>query len=473
MAFTAPYPPYDPTDKRGFSYQTVVSRWPIILTGVVDTMSKHCHTLCLERDGEGDEGRKGLLDSKIQEGRGIIQKLSKLKYEMARDKPLEKIPEDGEASVELYNEELAELEQDNRNTWFTAPWLYAECYLYRLLRSFFNQTEHWKEVDPFHRMKLETFKQSGKSISQIAITMHELQGTSEEIKSDPTKLKVLFNEMIQMCLWGNATDLSLLTHLTQNDIHNLQTVGKEAQLERQKFILKDDEESVWEHIQTLKDGQVDFVLDNSGFELFTDLVFADFLVTYTPYVSKVVFHPKLIPWFVSDVTPPDFKETFEVLSNPEFFEKENSADLGPLREMVSRWKSYVDNGVFRLSVPISTPLGGDLNDPAQFWTTAKPYWNMKMESPVMFAQLAASDLVIFKGDLNFRKLTGDIRWPAWTPFKEAIGPLAGSFPLLSLRTNKADVVVGVEEEVAKRLDATDEKWKVDGRYALISFLPRL
>ena len=52
------------------------------------------------------------------------------------------------------------------------------------------------------------------------------------------------------------------------------------------------------------------------------------------------------------------------------------------------------------------------------------------------------------------------------------GPLAGSFPLLSLRTNKADVVVGVEKSVADRLDEQGEKWRVNGRYALISFLPR-
>lgn len=61
------------------------------------------------------------------------------------------------------------------------------------------------------------------------------------------------------------------------------------------------------------------------------------------------------------------------------------------------------------------------------------------------------------------RLTGDSRWPAYTPFGEAIGPLSGSFPLLSLRTNKADVVVGVEREVAERLDDSEEKWRVDGR----------
>ena len=45
------------------------------------------------------------------------------------------------------------------------------------------------------------------------------------------------------------------------------------------------------------------------------------------------------------------------------------------------------------------------------------------------------------------------------------GPLVGAFPILSLRTNKADVVVGVPQEVADRLDAAGEKWRVDGRYA--------
>jgi len=43
------------------------------------------------------------------------------------------------------------------------------------------------------------------------------------------------------------------------------------------------------------------------------------------------------------------------------------------------------------------------------------------------------------------------------------GPLAGSFPLLSLRTNKADVVVGIPQETADELDARGEKWKVSGK----------
>lgn len=44
------------------------------------------------------------------------------------------------------------------------------------------------------------------------------------------------------------------------------------------------------------------------------------------------------------------------------------------------------------------------------------------------------------------------------------GPLAGSFPLLSLRTNKADVAVGISQETADELDARGEKWRVNGKY---------
>jgi len=191
---------------------------------------------------------------------------------------------------------------------------------------------------------MDTFQRSGTSVYQIATTMHELEIRKSALESDPEKLGVLFKEMIQICLWGNATDLSLLTHLSPSDIEHLQSVGKDAQEARKEFILKDDQEQVWEHVKSFNGRRVDFVLDNAGFELFTDLVFADFLVTYTPYVSHVIFHPKLIPWFVSDVTPPDFTQTITSLLDPSFFPLPSSptdssaSQREHLKCMVTRWK---------------------------------------------------------------------------------------------------------------------------------------
>ncbi|KAF9498121.1 hypothetical protein BDN71DRAFT_1504245 [Pleurotus eryngii] len=92
-------------------------------------------------------------------------------------------------------------------------------------------------------------------------------------------------------------------------------------------------------------------------------MFADFLVTHTPFVSSVVFHPKLTPWLVSDVTPPDFSVTISSLLDPSFFPPPATADetVDPslpsgLLRMVSRWQKYVDDGMFKLSIPLNTSL---------------------------------------------------------------------------------------------------------------------
>ncbi|EIM84187.1 DUF89 domain-containing protein [Stereum hirsutum FP-91666 SS1] len=500
--YEAPYPPYDPVDTSGFSYQTVVKRWPVILTGIIDTIYRTNHDLSLSSDPDMSKlGDVSAVDQetreRIEEGKRLIEKLSKLKYEMGRDRPLEAVPDDGEPLVKVYNDELEKLSSQGKGTWFTAPWLYAECYLYRFLRAYFSRTKYWRTFDPFRGQKESTFQASGTAIYQLATTMHELEAEKSALISDPDKLVIIFREMIQMCLWGNATDLSLLTHMSHSDIQDLQTVGKDAQAARKEFILKDDQERVWDHIKTLSpDSRVDFVLDNAGFELFTDFVFADFLVTYTPYVSRVVFHPKIIPWFVSDVTPTDFKQTFASLLSPAFFPSSPTASSKPspsqqhLHAMVLRWQSYLENGIFALSVPLDTPLGGDVTvgtngqknvvvnlekngvNEASFWTGPWPYWDMKELAPELWTTLSESGLVIFKGDLNYRKLTGDIKWPVSTPFEIAVGPLAGSFPLLSLRTNKADVAVGVPQAVADELDKKGEKWRVSGKYALVSFIPK-
>lgn len=50
--------------------------------------------------------------------------------------------------------------------------------------------------------------------------------------------------------------------MTPEDIEHLQTIGRDAQNARKEFILKDDQDAAWQHITTLKDARIDFVLDN-------------------------------------------------------------------------------------------------------------------------------------------------------------------------------------------------------------------
>ncbi|KAG8690409.1 hypothetical protein FRC11_011765 [Ceratobasidium sp. 423] len=453
LAPSYPYPPWDFTDKerqlRSYdissdSYTTVSKRWPVIITNFIDTIYRAV-------DAEGTTNPE-----KVTEGKALISRLSKLKYDMSHDRPLEEIPEDGGPNSKVYNDRLQHLANSSDNTWMKISWLFGD-----ILRA----TQHWSTFDPFFQQKEDTFRESGAAVHQLAQVMVDIEGRRKEFQQDADgwedKLAIVFAEMVQMCLWGNATDLSMLPSMDPADIALLQAVGED----KAHLILRNDAGALWEHVRSLRDARLDFVLDNAGFELFTDLVFADFLITYTPYVNKAVFHPKPIPWFVSDVTPGDWDAIFRVLKDPSFFGALGQSLARPesLKRMIDRWEGYIQTGVFALGP----------REAYDFWVAPGGFWEIApgRDGEVAGKILDGSGLVIFKGDLNYRKLTGDIKWPNNTPWEEAIGPLAGRFPLLSLRTCKADVVVGLGPGVAEGLDADPKEkgWRASGKYGLISF----
>lgn len=67
-----------------------------------------------------------------------------------------------------------------------------------------------------------------------------------------------------------------MTNISLDDIKNLQSVGKDVA--RQAFILRDDQAAVWEHVKTLKDARIDFVLDNGM--AFQDLITVVLILDY-------------------------------------------------------------------------------------------------------------------------------------------------------------------------------------------------
>ncbi|KAM0786168.1 hypothetical protein ACM66B_006975 [Microbotryomycetes sp. NB124-2] len=462
-------PPFEPScaaQEHSFARESTIKRWPTIITQVIDQLNKL-------------NNRTDVAEEQIADGKRLIEQLAQLVYEMRHDRPLATLDDGSKSSCESspddlsqYNDEIHLAEKAGKPlTWFSATWLFAECYLYRRMRCMFQLSKQFRQFDPFRQQKMDTFRSSKDGIMALANTMKQLVN-----KGKPTSQDVLHADwiaMIEVCLWGNATDLSLLTSLTHDDIKALQSVerGKE-------FFLHNDINTTWNYVKTFDKQRFDFVLDNSGFELFSDLVFADWLVTLSPFASEVVFHPKLIPWFVSDVQPHDFKLTLEALADPTFFVvDEQGATAGDgddslaLQEMVARWKRYVEDGTFKLSVPVDLEMGQPGGELADFWTSPWPFTEIEHRAPDLLKELQKSSLVIFKGDLNYRKLTSDAWWPTTTTFQEAIGPLRGLFTLLSLRTCKADVCVGLEPGKEEELDRTEPKWRVNGKYAVVSFCP--
>ncbi|KAG6985302.1 damage-control phosphatase [Physcia stellaris] len=401
---------------------------------------------------DGDEQRK--------EGKTILEELTTLKYEVQHNRHMTFLVDDGQPDIEGYTKELEAL---GHPKWLDVPWLYAECYLYRRMSTFFTPSQYWKSYDVFARQKMSTFKSSRPAILELATKKRR----ESAVHRDDGNLPL-----------GNATDLSLLTSLTYEDLQKLQ--GSEARKQSEKNILVNDLPAVY---KVLKDAQkngkqdrrVDIVLDNAGFELFVDLILAGYLLS-ADLATQVVLHPKSIPWFVSDVIPADFAELLNTLANPHAFDStpyddsEHSATSSPLSEaenaalsfLFPHWSGLHQEG--RLTIR-----------PNRFWTHGGSYWRLPTSAPTLYTDLQASELVIFKGDLNYRKLTGDAMWDPTTPFQTAIGPLASNLRTLALRTCKADVVVGLPQGVDERLrgeyggDPQCRKWAWSGTWAVVQF----
>ncbi len=334
---------------------------------------------------------------------------------------------------------------------------------------------------------MSTFRSSRPAVLELAtkykglISHRESHVSSakgmEEIESAE---RVLFTEMCEICLWGNATDLSLLTSLTYEDIQKLQ--GIEARKNSGNNILNNDLPAAYSVLKAAQKAnpkgtrRVDIVLDNAGFELFVDLILAGYLLS-AGLATEIVLHPKTIPWFVSDVVPADFAALLSALASPQAFyttpsddDKHAGKTPAPLSEkeasdvefLFQHWSHFYQEGQLLLR-------------PNTFWTAAGSYWRLPTASPQLHSDLQESELVVFKGDLNYRKLTGDAMWDPTTPFATAIGPMgAGSgVRTLALRTCKADVVVGLGEGVDEKLkgggEVRERKWAWSGKWAVVQF----
>ncbi|MGC9395476.1 MAG: damage-control phosphatase ARMT1 family protein [Anaerolineae bacterium] len=339
-------------------------------------------------------------------------------------------------------------------TWLEVSWYFAETYFYRRLleATRYFQPDPWQGHDPFAKQKRA---QEAAAIAQLATVWAQIEALP------PGERSVL---LLHSALWGNRADLSNFT--IRESAHR----GLDAHTERDNLLIDDTEEvlaffsqrthTCWGRSPTVppnamrmparsesgqSEKQIDtiaFINDNVGADSLFDLALADFLLTHG-WTRNVVFYLKNQPFFVSDAMPEDIRLVIQQLESAK-------------EPIVAKLGKRLHNHRITHHLSLST-------DP--FWTSCLSFWELP---PALRDDLARADLIILKGDVNYRRLLDDRHWPHTTPIAHADAGFPR--PYLLLRTLKGEIMVGLQPGQAETLAAIELDWLINGKRGVVQFV---
>ena len=340
--------------------------------------------------------------------------------------PIRRLDDPGAPDETLWNERIAPYEGQS---WLEVPWFFGETYFYRRIieATGYFQSGPGRRTDPFTRQKEQGYTASLDAIRTLA------QGRAEALSAGTGREELV--RLVRTALWGNQADLSMWAADAEGPDH----LGTG---EEREHTLADDTAAALDHLETLdRPARIDVWADNAGFELVTDLAMIDGLLS-AGLAHPLVLHLKAHPTFVSDATIRDVHATLNRLSRE---------DHPATQALASRLRTALREGRLRLH-------------DAYAWTSPLPARDFPTN---VHAELARADLLISKGDANYRRLMGDRHWSYTTPFEEVVSYFPA--PLLALRTLKAEVASGLNQAQVDRLNAEDPDWVINGRWGVIQF----
>ena len=241
--------------------------------------------------------------------------------------------------------------------------------------------------------------------------------------SDPDdEIDNLIKKVLRFSLEANTGDLSQLREIKSEDVS----------------VLCDETECCIGYLTHKGYDRFDIICDNSGAELFSDVYLAALCILFG-MAKKVILHVKPCPFFVSDATLDDFAKLLTLLTahdkNPEL--------LKFLREK---------------KIEVKTD---------DFWV--QPYYFDSMPHTLK-QHFTKSDLVIVKGDLNYRRLVKDCHWEVSDRLKDRslLKKSNGSLiPVVAPRVLKSDLLIGIDKVFEAFARNEDPKYKTDGKWGVI------
>jgi hypothetical protein len=321
-------------------------------------------------------------------------------------------------------------------TWLEIPWFFAESYFFRriLEAAGYFKPGKGQGIDPYAALKRQGMAAIPDGLSPLCAQLDHISVTP---RSSIAQARDVFTHLLQTAIWGNQADLSLWWSAEQERPTRPET-------DRQgEYLLDDDAAQVSDYLFSLveKPLRVDFILDNGGMELGYDLALVDFLLG-SKLVGTIWFHLKPFPTYVSDVTAQDLLDTVDFLG---------TANDPCVREFSHRVQGYLSEQSLRMRHDY-------------FWTSPLNGWEMPLELRQILGQ---SDLIISKGDANYRRWLGDRKWPFTTPVDQVLA--YSPAPVVALRILKSEIIVGLQPNQPEELYQKDPRWLVDGKFGVIQF----
>lgn len=318
-------------------------------------------------------------------------------------------------------------------TWLEAPWFVIETYFFRRILALtgYFQPGAGQDRDPYRVQKQLGLEQIPSRLAELSEQLQRWQA------NPPPDLAQTLTGLIHQALWGNQSDLSMWPASSGS-----QPEGSQSTTLVGRLVCDQAATAAGWLVTHAPLARIDIILDNGGLELAHDLALADFLLTHR-LAYRLVFHCKIHPTYVSDVTRQDLAETLQGL------QQSSMASLAALGDRL-----------------VAGLAGSAITLQAHpFWTSPLSSWEM----PAGLAQeLRQSGLIINKGDANYRRWLGDRHWAPDAPLGRILSYRPA--PWLALRVLKSEMIAGLAPGAAERAASQDPTWQYAGRWGIAQAL---
>lgn len=362
---------------------------------------------------------------------GAAVSLRELKSRIAGGRIRDLLAEEPQVAAGMLPEEKAvwdrEISARLGHSWSAVPWYFAESLFYLEILSacgYYSPDSAGYTRDPFEPFKLQELSRSHGGVARAEKVLRQASSMKDPVERVAVHLL--------HALWGNRMDLTFSELVAR--------YGTSGDLGGRDELLIDHSPAIAR--EALAAPQVALVLDNAGTELVCDLLLAEALLGDG---RVVVLHVKSSPFYVSDTMAKDVHATVATLAG----HSERST-----RRAGQSLQRALNHGFLLIR-------------PHWFWTGPLMYPDW---TPELRRELKRSALILFKGDVNYRRLLGDRRWNPATPMEELTGYVPSAFAVL--RTLKSEIVVDLPSARVQELSRDDPEWSVRGRYGLARLLRR-